>query len=251
MAFVLAPIGIVYNAKIRPIFVIALGYVILYSNLPHKEVRFLFPVLPLWNICAAAGLTGLLSKQSNIFPYGTCKTKTSSKSAVEMKREPISLFFGLITMATVAAGLLAGVVLTVTSLVASRANYPGGAALSKLHSLGSDFANQASLNNESIHVHIGVLPAMTGVSRFGELGPPWVYSKTEDIDANWLLENSIDFALSANETIEGFNVMQSIDGYSRLEISSKSPLEMLRLVLRGKSPLQMVTTPQVYIHRKR
>lgn len=27
------------------------------------------------------------------------------------------------------------------------------------------------------HVHIDVLPAMTGVTRWGELPPPWLYSK--------------------------------------------------------------------------
>lgn len=67
----------------------------------------------------------------------------------------------------------------------SRHNYPGGHALHQLHELhfaGHTGAQQTPQGFEQqasapVKVHIDVLPAMTGVSRFGELGPPWQYSK--------------------------------------------------------------------------
>jgi hypothetical protein len=39
-----------------PILLPAFGFCALYSCLGHKETRFLFPVLPLWNLAAAVGL---------------------------------------------------------------------------------------------------------------------------------------------------------------------------------------------------
>ena len=82
--------------------------------------------------------------------------------------------------------LAGGACLTLLSVVASTWNYPGGHALAKLHKLAQQqAAGQQHAQREGgglpganvTSVHIGVLPAMTGVSRFGELGPPWAYSK--------------------------------------------------------------------------
>lgn len=69
----------------------------------------------------------------------------------------------------------------------SAANYPGGAALQRLHALASPNATECGGLRRGVawdecgalehRVHIGVLPAMTGVTRFGELEACWVYSK--------------------------------------------------------------------------
>ena len=75
----LAALGAAMERRLRPQFLSALFYVLLYSALPHKvrtragagtqywlsrppcvqEVRFIFPVLPLFNMCAAAALARL------------------------------------------------------------------------------------------------------------------------------------------------------------------------------------------------
>jgi hypothetical protein len=48
--------------------VLALLYLVTLSAIPHKELRFLFPVLPLFLLCAAVGLAGLLDRLP--FPAG-------------------------------------------------------------------------------------------------------------------------------------------------------------------------------------
>lgn len=69
-------------------------------------------------------------------------------------------------------------------LTVSHYNYPGAKALITLHeSQGysqyfKSFMNtNDDFDNSSISVHIDVLPAMSGISRFLELEHPWSYSK--------------------------------------------------------------------------
>ncbi len=71
----------------------------------------------------------------------------------------------------------------------SSLNYPGGVALVSLHQYATPaFVRGPSgllrgqkwnvcSSDEPLRVHIDVLPAMTGVSRFGELEACWVYNK--------------------------------------------------------------------------
>ena len=49
-----------------PIAVLALLYLAVLSAIPHKELRFLFPVVPLFVLCGAVGLAGLISR----LPFG-------------------------------------------------------------------------------------------------------------------------------------------------------------------------------------
>ena len=73
---------------------------------------------------------------------------------------------GLLALGAV-GHLLANCVLTCFLLSVSRANYPGGEALSLLHKIESPETN--------VTVHIDVLAAQTGISRFGQLNNNWKY----------------------------------------------------------------------------
>eukprot|EP00854_Cymbomonas_tetramitiformis_P006247 gene6247-7490_t len=84
------------------------------------------------------------------------------------------------------------------------ANYPGGHALGRLHSLhlqGAAAAAAGHLPREAIpevlEVHIDNLPAMTGVSRFGELPFPWKYSKQEGLAQEDLQLHNFTYLLRA------------------------------------------------------
>lgn len=72
---------------------------------------------------------------------------------------------GLLALAAI-GHLVANLVLTCFLVSVSRVNYPGGEALSLLHKMESPENN--------VTVHIDVLAAQTGVSRFGQLHNNWL-----------------------------------------------------------------------------
>ena len=112
------------------------------------QVRFLLPILPVLNTAAAAALARIWNNRH----------KTATLAAT-----------------TAAFLLIAGSMLAATiMLIVSRHNYPGGLALADLHQWQALHSNTRL---EDMRVHIDVLPAMTGVSRFGQLDSPWTYSK--------------------------------------------------------------------------
>ncbi|EFN54879.1 hypothetical protein CHLNCDRAFT_8393, partial [Chlorella variabilis] len=201
-AYALAPLGALLERRVRPPLAVGLAFVLLYSNLGHKEVRFLFPVLPLWNLAAAAAVQRAWVGRG--------------KSAARR-----------LLLLVVGGALAAGLALTLVTAAASRHNYPGGAALRQLHSLAAADAAAAAAQGRQLRVHVGVVPAMMGVSRFGEVGEPWSYCKEEGLDPGQLAKRRYDFLLTDQPAVQGYAQLAAAHGFRRLSLRVRSPAAAL------------------------
>ena len=147
-----------------------ISFLSLYSLLPHKELRFVFPSLPLFTLAAARGMDCVLTK--------ACTKHDADKGAMSLFRLSIrvSAFvfvvgFGICT-----------IMITGLFSIASQHNYPGGQALlmlnehliysSKEESFCNEFTNEIHVDTctddkivPPVLVHIDAAAAMSGINR--------------------------------------------------------------------------------------
>lgn len=178
-----------------------LAYLCLYSLLPHKELRFIFPSLPVLTSISAIGITKL---------HRLASLKLERPRAKFIMRR---LLF-VIPILNLTASLL--------FLYISSLNYPGGVAFQRLHS------NYLATSLESHPVvHISNLAAITGVSRFGERQDCYFYDKTEGISEELHIhfQNSTGpvFLLAETDNIDGFELKESIYGYCGIRFKGWLP----------------------------
>jgi len=150
------PLAPFLDRRCLKLLVPALGFVFLYSFLPHKELRFIVYTIPLLNACSALAANYLWNRRSK------------------------SLFWGVVNLAVVGSIVL-NTLATGGLTYVSSLNYPGGEVMHSLHSLESTQAGQ-------VRVHLDGAACQTGVSRFGEKNQTWVYDKTENLTFKDLME---------------------------------------------------------------
>jgi len=121
------------------------------------------------------------------------------------------------------------------------ANYPGGVAISRLHSLAKD--------EEFVFVHIDVLTAQTGVSRFTQDNPNWRYSKAENVTSgskemmtftHLLLEAKSKYSQNLKPYSKTHDILDSIEGFSHIAFNYNT-----------FPPIRIKTKPMIFILKRK
>eukprot|EP01105_Mastigella_eilhardi_P026234 TRINITY_DN7478_c0_g1_i1.p1 TRINITY_DN7478_c0_g1~~TRINITY_DN7478_c0_g1_i1.p1 ORF type:complete len:708 (+),score=175.65 TRINITY_DN7478_c0_g1_i1:48-2126(+) len=186
LAGIWVPVGVYYEPKrlgylLRPV----VAFLVLYSFLPHKELRFIIHVAPVLNTAAAVGMAYTWRQLS--------------------KRGSVKVFLGILAMFT----LCFSFTLSCVMLIVSSYNYPGAPGLALVHAHFSSLSD--SERPEAVNVHIDVAAAQTGISRFLERDfPPFRYSKEEgEIDPL-----QFDYLVTANATVAAFEKIGEVRGFA-------------------------------------
>lgn len=198
-----------FDSEWLPFLVPILGFVATYSNLGHKEMRFIFPAIPILNVAAAVSM-GRITRLA--FPQKDKRPMIISR---------LMFFGGVMCLALTMAGSLA-------FLAVSKWNYPGGEALLRLSEHVQNQAKSVKLIHAQLHVHIDVASAMSGVSLFTQRAAQsvsrsvqWSFDKGGYETENALVEDYGRFTHILCETtmdIPNFVVVDIIPGSPRLDI---------------------------------
>jgi len=180
-----------------------LAFIAIYSLQPHKEWRFIIYSIPPLLAVAAAGASWIWTRRSKTLVYR---------------------FLSYALLASTMASFLASFAM----LAVSRLNYPGAAALNRLHEL--------AVPPEScvVRVHMDTLSCMTGVTRFlqfpsspspnhqSDTTATWHYDKTET-PARLLSPtfwSSFNYALteSPSTVLGNWTTIATIDGFAGVKL---------------------------------
>jgi alpha-1,6-mannosyltransferase len=231
-AFPFAILGCLRHGRdLLPLLGPALFYVVIYSILPHKELRFVFYAVPPCNIAAALGLDWLYRRVRS--------QRSKSRNLRSMAHLCALSSVGVLLATTLATGL---------SAMASHHNYPGGHALTGLHK--AEHGRASALidggcryaSPKLFRVHIDTYAATTGVSRFLEMRSfsysgdkpcvEWEYSRAEHLRAiDWI---TFTHLVTERSEVSGFTVIHNEHGYDGVVLS--------------RSGLRIRTSPKIYVH---
>ena len=205
IAYPLSVYGFTQERRCRSAFTIASFFVFAFSFLGHKELRFLFPVLPLFNFCGACGMHRLTLNRK--------------------KRKNVAIlhafaWVGILVSCAISIGVFAN---------ASIANYPGGEALAVFHELNPEHNTLGH-----VRIHIDDHCAQTGASRFGQAYHDHnviLYNKRQDHEHEGHLHAMLhddgsrghDWLINEYKKMPGYEIMRNITGFTGAVLNKKFP----------------------------
>ena len=239
--------GAATNGKARVIALVALSFVTAYSFLPHKELRFVFPALPLCDACAAVGAAEAYRRLSELRRRDKKKSRKSRKSRRDAFANATRLFWPPPPAPLLGVALLLAVATHVLFASAAYRNYPGGEAFAAMH------AAERS-REKPTRVHVDVAAAQTGASRFGESAFPdaFVYSKREGIPRDAFQGLGFDVLITGEPFVPGYEPEAVHEGYAGLRITYSRRLSFFGVELGVSVPVWVAprTTPAIWTHRR-
>ncbi|KAK1283366.1 Dol-P-Man:Man(7)GlcNAc(2)-PP-Dol alpha-1,6-mannosyltransferase [Acorus calamus] len=191
VAYPLCLVGLLLDRRILRYVLPVFSFVLLYSKLPHKELRFIIGSIPIFNVSAAIAASRI---------YNNRKKKVWRW-----------LFVIMLGLVFVSLGC------TAITFMASYDNYPGAYALKSLHQIGQN----SSTTDQWIH--IDSFAAMSGISRFCESNIPWRYSKEEGILVEEYHHRNFSYLINEHPKIDGFRCLFAVHGFSRIRIRTSFP----------------------------
>eukprot|EP00055_Hartaetosiga_balthica_P001980 m.2473 g.2473 ORF g.2473 m.2473 type:complete len:521 (+) comp1802_c0_seq1:39-1601(+) len=202
VGIVFVPVGVIVYKPVRKYVVLVLAFVLLYSFLPHKELRFVLYSVPLLNLSAACAIQRMIIS----------------------KKKWLSLF-GILCFLGIIVGTLAT---TSVSTFVSSLNYPGGEAMKWLHDHCEPYCGDAIKPHS---VHICNLAAQSGASRFSQTNPYFEYSKLEAW-TNTTTHESFSWLIAEEKDQDTFNntheAIHNIFSVSGITLSKEFPFLSIR-----------------------
>jgi len=210
-----------FDLHLLHFFVPVCGFILIYSFLPHKEIRFIFAAIPMFNVCAAYGM----SKLHHMAFSASNQPKSKSRNYKLL----ILRCIYLCGLGSIACTLMGSMIF----MNISKENYPSGVALERLR---HHLEQETSEKWNTIHVHVDVASAMTGVSLFGQRHISYRYlNREEDVyegpfrigKSGYEEENSntgstemtlFTHLVTEQGLVEGYHVIDTVQGHPRLDI---------------------------------
>lgn len=216
LSILFVPFGLAMETRIRSLVIPAVMFVLLFSMLPHKELRFIIYVFPLFNVAAACACNRIwINRQKTI----------------------INKFLSFVAI----GHLFGNAFLTMFLLLVAGTNYPGGVAISRFHRLAAGETN--------VTLHIDNLAAQSGVSRFSQINSDWVYSKEEHLVPGDQKLHRFDYLLT--EARDKYSDEMRLLGQTHDILEFVECFNSIGLQYKSVLPVKIKTKPCVFIMQRR